>query len=496
MVRGKKKFKRGQKAPTQSPQQKRREAERTPLERETGSRKGGLISRSRDAPKGRIVDGIIKPPLQPPKKLEEPATEELIAKKSLLPPAPAPEEPEPEKDRFAEQSLYEQAEDKKKEGGFFSDIKVTTPFGEFGADIPEDAPTTDLLPFMLHPGIGATGMAGTGLKGIPAGFGMGMAEDFIKNLLKKYPQAKGNIVKANNMMFNSLTKNKFDKVTSSAKGLGAKTQVSTEVKTIISSGKGADKGKLTSKKLTELTESLKLKEEAAERITAKKVDAWLNYQTEKAIITGKIPGAPSTANAFGSIRGNIKNKGLITKWLEKKLSPATVKALKRAGIYSIIASWALGLWAKSETPEPINFARNKAQNLARETGDWSIDEELSRASDELVGSSFSQAMAWVPGLGAAIWIPRKFLGIRIQGLALDMIAEDNKIAQQTGQTAQQIWEARALSILETSAKKSKEISESVLLTEKEKLKLQEESASNLAALWLGYNEEKKRIIGA
>ena len=132
---------------------------------------------------------------------------------------------------------------------------------------------------------------------------------------------------------------------------------------------------------------------------------------------------------------STKSQGLIKTAMSKIF---TKEAMILSG--SLAGTVGLGKWAQKETPEPITFAMKDVYRQAQISGDWTLYEEAKAARDDLTDmNKWQQYLAWTPIISPFITIPRAIEGVIQGGKIMDEVANQEQIAQQTGETEEDKW---------------------------------------------------------
>ena len=150
-----------------------------------------------------------------------------------------------------------------------------------------------------------------------------------------------------------------------------------------------------------------------------------------AVTTFAKVGAPT----IGKVATNPKTIGIAANILSKFFSKKTLAILGGAA-----GSIFLGQWGQAEAGEPISIAMRDALRQAQSSGDWSVYDDAKAARDELTNLSIWEKIAlWTP-ISPIIGITNKIRGVIAGGVVLDAVANNEKIAQENGETDDDKWD--------------------------------------------------------
>ena len=195
--------------------------------------------------------------------------------------------------------------------------------------------------------------------------------------------------------------------------------------------------------------------------------------------------------------------------MQKILSPKTLAALGAAA-----SSLFLGLWARSEAPEPLTIAMRDALQQAQRTGNYTIYNEAKEARDEILNLPLWQDIGlWTP-FAPAIGIPLKLKGIKEAAVVLDKIAADNEKQLQTRETDDEKWarikqeqsdqeranidyynQQRKLLLLWEEEAADRDMREDAKFYAEQRAKqfaLEEEERRKIAAFWTAYRKQVQK----
>lgn len=111
-----------------------------------------------------------------------------------------------------------------------------------------------------------------------------------------------------------------------------------------------------------------------------------------------------------------------------KLSDKSIKVLGIGAVIAAIASPVLSLWAKKETPEPISIISRDIMWNAKETGNWSLYEEMTEARDELISNI--SLIDYIPIIGPALNSAKAIKGMAEAARLQDKLAKTTQEYQE------------------------------------------------------------------
>ena len=216
------------------------------------------------------------------------------------------------------------------------------------------------------------------------------------------------------------------------------------------------------------------------------------------------------AKTIGKVQSNVKTIAQTKSLLEKFFSAKSLAILGGAA-----GAMFLGQWGQAEAGEPISIAMRDALKQAENTGDWAVYDEAKAARDELTNLDLWKKIAlWTP-IAPLIGIQNKIKGVIAGGIVLDRIAENNKIAQEAGESEDDKWarireqekeddkanvdyynEQRKLMVEweREATKDARNADAAFWRKEKEKqMKLEEEDRKAIADFWIAYRKETLKI---